>query len=204
MQNKSLHVLFSLLLLVLMSACAGGGGKAIRYYLIDPVVLDRQPVPAQGAPSLSIEVLDLHIPQYLERFQIATRAGKGRLVFSDYHQWGENLRKNLLRTLSRNLSQLLATHDVGTPLNRSASRPDYRVQVYIEQFEMDIDNRVKLVARWQLTRSGKQEPLGVFALQLQGEQTIKDGDYDGMVWVMHKLYGQLSEEVATSILAQEG
>ena len=74
---------------------------------------------------------------------------------NNIHQWGENLRKNLLRTMSRTLSQLLSTLDIGTPLNRSASLPDYRVQIHIEQFELESNDKVKLVARWQLSSRNK-------------------------------------------------
>lgn len=211
MQNRTYPILFTSLLVIFLSACAGNTSKATRYYLIDPVVYDsnRALAPSKEVSLLSddrplrIEVIDLHIPQYLERFQIATRTGQGRLAFSDSHQWGENLRKNLLRTLARNLSRVLATHDIGTPLNRSASQPDYRLQVYIEQFEQDIDNTVKLMARWQLTKTGQQEPIGIFALELQGDEAMAANNYDEMVAVMRTLYGQLSEKIATTILARE-
>lgn len=208
MKKARFRALFSLLLVSLLTACAGGGGKATRYYLIDPVAFDKlnatDPAP-KDAQDISIEIIDLHIPQYLERFQIATRASEGRLAFSDYNQWGENLRKNLLRTLARNLSRLLDTQDIGTPLNRSASIPDYRLQVYIEQFELDADNNVKLIARWQLTRAGQQEPIAIFGTELQGNnlqgrETILNGNYDEMIAVMRQLYGQLSKEIAATIL----
>lgn len=215
MKNTHFKALFTSLWVIVLTACAGGGGKATRYYLIDTVAfepLTATDVAQNGAKDISIEIIDLHIPQYLERFQIATRAGAGRLAFSDYHQWGENLRKNLLRTMARNLSKLLDTHDIGTPMNRSASIPDYRLQVYIEQFELDVDNNVKLIARWQLTKTGQQQPqsIAIFGFEsqenelqgnyLQEKQTIASGDYDHMVAVMRQLYGQLSEEIAATIL----
>ena len=152
---------------------------------------------------LSIEIISLHIPQYLERFHIAKRLSKSQLDFSETHQWGENLRKNLLRTMSRNLSQLLSTLDIGTPLNRSASLPDYRIQIHIEQFELESNNKVKLVARWQLSSRNKSKPLGVFSAKLQGEKTIKKGNYEQMVSVMRQLYGDLCERIAKTIATQE-
>lgn len=201
MNNLCLRILFLLLTIVLLSGCAGSPGKTTYYYLIDPVDFAIQPVP--DARPLSIEIVDLHIPQYLEGFHIATRVRQGRLVFSEYHQWGENLRKNLLRTLARNLSRLLASNDISTPVNRSASKADYRLQIYIEQFELDSDNSVKLVARWQLVDARTQQPLEIFATELSGQKTIKKGDYDAMVAVMRELYGQLSEQISSTILAQE-
>lgn len=152
---------------------------------------------------MSIEIINLQIPQYLERFHIATRSSESQLEFSESHQWGENLRKNLLRTMARNLSALLSTMDIGTPLNRSASSPDYRVQIHIEQFEQESNNKVKLVARWQLSGKTQTKPSSVFSATLQDEETIVEENYEQIVSVMRQLYGKLSERIAETILAQE-
>ena len=194
--------LIILLLVCLLSGCLGGNATIpIRYYLIDPA--DYPKASVKAVRQLSIELIDLQIPQYLERFHIATRTNKSQLEFSETNQWGENLRKNLLRTMARNLSFLLTTIDIGTPLNRSASKPDYRVQIYIDQFEQDVDKKVKLSARWQLSKTSQTEPLGVFNANLESQQTIEDGNYDQMVSVMRGLYGELSDHIAETIVAQE-
>ena len=189
-----------LLLPVLLTGCAGSKTTATRYYLIGPV--EYATTNSTQMP-LKIEIIDLHIPQYLERFHIAYRTSENRLAFSESHQWGENLRKNLLRTLAGNLASLLATNDVGTPLNRSASSPDYRLQVYIEKFERDVDNRVKLAARWQLSAAGENEPIGVFSQDYAGTTALASSDYDAIVASMRALYGQLCEQIAKTIIEQE-
>jgi uncharacterized lipoprotein YmbA len=202
MWNSQFKILVLLLAASLLSACMGGGATTpVRYYLLDPVEYPNESVKA--VRPLKIEILDLHIPQYLERFQIATRSSESRLEFSDDNQWGENLRKNLLRSVARNLSRLLSTIDIGTPLNRSSSTPDYRVQIHIEQFEQDIDRKVKLMARWQLTSGIQSKSLGVFSADLQSEQIIEEENYDQMVSIMRQLYGELSERIADTIIDQE-
>ncbi len=202
MRSLQYKIIISLILTCLMNGCLGARSTVpTHYYLIDPV--DYPSLSVKKDTPLSIEIISLHIPQYLERFHIAKRISKNQLEFSESHQWGENLRKNLLRTMSRNLSQLLATLDIGTPLNRSASLPDYRVQIHIEQFELESNDKVKLVARWQLSSSKSSKPLGVFSAKLQGEKTIKKGNYEQMISVMRKLYGNLCERIAKTILSQE-
>ncbi|NOG60555.1 MAG: membrane integrity-associated transporter subunit PqiC [Proteobacteria bacterium] len=199
---SNLKLLIILSVTSLLSACMGGGATIpTRYYLVDPVEYTGASIKA--VRPLSIEVIDLQIPQYLERFQIASRSSESRLEFSDDNQWGENLRKNLLRSMARNLSILLSTIDVGTPLNRSSSRPDYRVQIHIEQFEQDIDNKVKLIARWQLSKASQPESLGVFGAELDSDQVIEKDNYDQMISVMRQLFGELSEQIAETIVAQE-
>ena len=202
MQVRLYKLIGLLTISCLLSACLGGGASTpIRYYLLDPAEYDSSA--AQGVRPLSIEIIDLQIPQYLERFHIATRRDESCLKFSECNQWGENLRKNLLRTMARNLSFLLTTIDIGTPLNRSSSQPDYRIQIHIEQFEQQTDGKVKLVARWQLSTTDQSESLGVFGAEFESQQTVMHGDYDQMVAVMRLQFGELSKRVADSIIAQE-
>ena len=187
----------------LLSSCMGGGAtNPTRYYLLDPVEYTGDSVKA--VRPLKIEIIDLQIPQYLERFQIASRSSESRLEFSDENQWGENLRKNLLRSLARNLSRILSTDDVGTPLNRSSSLPDYRIQIHIEQFEQDVDGSVKLFARWQLSNTAKNvESSKVSSIGLQSKTKIEEGNYDQMVAAMRELFGELSLRIADSIMEHE-
>jgi uncharacterized lipoprotein YmbA len=202
MVNSKCKLIFILLVASFLSACIGGGATTpTRYYLLDPVEYTGDSIKA--VKPLSIEIIDLQIPQYLERFQIATRSSESRLEFSENNQWGENLRKNLLRSMARNLSRLLSTIDVGTPLNRSSSSPDYRVQIHIEQFEQDIDNRIDLIARWQISSGSQSVSLGMFDAELQSDQTIEQGNYDQMISAMRKLFGELSERIADTIVDQE-
>jgi len=195
-------IVLYLILAATMSSCIGTGGEKIatKYYLIDPI--DSGVINSMSDQSLAVEIIDIHLPQYLEQFHIATRIGENRLNFSESNQWGENLRKNLMRTLSRNLSRLLSTNDIGTPLKRSSSTPDYRVQIYIEQFERDVDLKVKLSARWQISGNESSEPLGIYSQEMVSLPTEKD-DYDQMVTFMRQLYGELSSKIAESIIAEK-
>ena len=196
---KSVALIF---LAILLSSCAGVSSSVpIRYFLIDPE--ESLNTIHKSSKPLSIEIISLHIPQYLDRFHIATRKSESRLEFSENHQWGENLRKNLLRTMSRNLSSLLSTIDIGTPLNRSSSPPDYRVKIHIEQFEQESNKKVKLVARWQLLGGYESKALGIFNANLQGQNTIEKNNFEQMVSVMRQLFGTLSQRVAKTIIAQE-
>ena len=200
-QNYKLIIL--LISTVLLSACMGGGAtNPTRYYLLDPVEYTGDLIKA--VKPLKIEIIDLQIPQYLERFQIASRSSENRLEFSDENQWGENLRKNLLRSMARNLSKILSTDDVGTPLNRSSSLPDYRIQIHIDQFEQDVDGSIKLYARWQLlsTAQSVKEP-ATSSIDLQSKVKIEEGNYDQMVAIMRELFGELSLRIANSIMEHE-
>lgn len=188
---------------LLLAGCLGKGGTSTRYYLVDPAAPESVAPPA--TPLLAVELMDLEIPQYLERFQIATRTGGNGIVYAEYHQWGESLRKNLLRTMARNLALLLGTSDVSTPLNRSLARPDYRVQVHVDQFEQDVDGRVRLKARWQVldARAERAAPTSHVA-QLESEEAYGAGEFEQVVAAMTRLYGTLATQVAASIAPAPG
>ena len=62
---------------------------------------------------------------------------------------------------------------------------------------------MKLVARWQLSGGSKSESLGVFSAELKSQKTIEEKNFDQMVSAMRQLYGELSERVAETIIAQD-
>lgn len=187
---------------LLLGACLGGSGGTVRYYLVNPA--DFSAADKGPDKKLVIQIINLQIPQYLERSQIAVRTGENSLQFSEFNQWGENLRKNLMQTMARNLAGLLASADIATPLNRSSSMPDYRLEIHIDQFEQGSDGLVRLAARWQLIDAASSEPLGTHSADLKSRQRIPGRDYDQMVSAMRDLYGQLSRMIADNIIQATG
>ena len=189
MNNKWLAILLGLILL----AGCGGTPVGISYYVIDPVSM---PAVAKF-DTKSVQILDLKLPQYLERFQIARREGSNRLTFSANQQWGENLRKNLYRTMTRNLAELLGTADVGTAINRSFATPDYVLRVSIEAFEQGADGRAQLAARYQISSgAGKLLVTEQFSSVVDRDSGDRYGD---MVADLQALYAELSREIAISL-----
>ncbi len=197
--SNSLNACLCSIVALLLLSCSSGSVGPIHYYLIDPV---KQPTLRENTNPLALEIMDLQIPQYLERFQIASRGEGNRLVFSDTYQWGENFRKNLTRTFARNISHLLGTIDIGTPDNRSSATPDFRIKVFIEAFERHDDGMVRLIARWQIV-SGQGEHLFSQRANLSSSHPVTVGDYDGIVDIMQSLFGRLSQKVAESVVTLE-
>ena len=199
MVNKCLGLVICCLLV--LTGCGSGGGSPIRYYLIDPVEQDSVGgiSDAAGNRGMKIQILNLHIPQYLERFQLASRSGTNQLVFSDNHQWGENLRKNLLRTTSRNLSNLLSTADVGTPISRSSTKPQFRVMISIEQFDQGSDGKVVLSGRYQIAKGATNEVLITRSFNMISTKN-SSGNYSKMVASMQTLLNEFCIDVAKTIV----
>lgn len=183
----------------LLGGCLSGGSAPIRYYVIDPGTM--QPVALAEPPV--VEIIDLRLPQYLERFGIATRAADGELHFSADHQWAESLRKNLMRVLAENLASALGTVNVATPQRRTGVRADLRLAVFIEQFEQEPGGRVALRARWQLSDARSGEPLTIMARRLSSE-ALAMRDYPALVSAMRDQFAALSQAIAEDIARRAG
>ena len=103
----------------------------------------------------------------------------------------------LLPWTARNLIQV----DVATPLTRSTSMPDYRLQVFIESFEQDVDGSVQLVARWQISDGETSRALAIAEDRFE-RRGLAPGDHAAVVAAMRELYGELAEAIARSVLLQ--
>lgn len=183
--------------LLWLAGCSSTGAP-VRYYLIDPV--DSSAL--TQASGLSVEIRDLHVPQYLERFQIAMRAGSNQLAFSDNHQWAETLQKNLMRTTARNFAILLNTADIGTPLSRSANRADYIVEIYIDQFDQTAAGNVVFSGRFQILGEQPYTVIATESFSLSGD-VVARGDYPVMVASMQKLLFDMCKTAASEIVLRE-
>ncbi len=191
---KAFNLASFVVTMVLLAGCSSSA-DAVRYYLIEPVSM----AGASNGGDMSIEIVDLEIPQYLERLQIASRRPDSQLVFASSHQWGESLRKNLTRALARNLTNLLGTAAIGTPANRLSSLPAYRLTVYVERFERGADGYVHLLARWQLIHRETSDTIINSSNEYMSEHRIDSRDYAGTVFAMSELLGEFSQTVARRI-----
>ena len=78
MPSFQYKIIVSLFLAFLMTGCLGARATVpINYYLIDPIEYPN--LSLKKDKPLSIEIISLHIPQYLERFHIAKRVSKSQL-----------------------------------------------------------------------------------------------------------------------------
>lgn len=180
----------TLLVLVILLVGCSGSAPVTHYYVIDPVNAEA----IADIDGRSVQILDLKLPQYLERFQIARRQSSNQLTFASNQQWSENLRKNLYRTMTRNLSDLLGTADVGSAISRSLSAPDYLIRVSIEAFEQGTDGRVVIAARYQISNAVGE----VLTTERFDGSSSKDtgDDYAEMVAELQQLFGDLCRDIA--------
>ena len=89
------------LIFFILPGCLGANPPTpTRFYLLDPV--SHGAVLETGGRQICVELRSLDLPQYLEKPQIVTRTAANRLELAEYHQWGGNLRKNIIRVMKQN------------------------------------------------------------------------------------------------------
>ena len=186
---------------IIAGGCIATTTPTTRFYVLTPLGagagLDGQI--ERGTP-LSLEVAALRLPQYLERPQIVTRSRENRLEFAEYDQWGGNLRKNMIRVLAQNLSQLLATPDIAIVPYRPPAPPDFRIEVEVMQFERDAGGRVRLSVQWRLSSGRSRDPLVTRMTVLVSPSLPAQADFEPTVAAMSDLVAELSQTIGRAIL----
>ncbi|MBU0972664.1 MAG: PqiC family protein [Proteobacteria bacterium] len=188
----------------LLSGCLGVNPVTpTQFYVLNP--MDHDPgfvEKTQASFPLSVEIASLHLPQYLEKPQIITRSHQNRLEIAEYHQWGGNLRKNMIRVLAQNMSQLLASPNISMAPFRPLPPPDFRINVEVMQFESDDRGRIHFSAQWRLSRGKDGKLLTTRMENLKSPVPDTLPDFDRIVFVMGELLGDFSHLIAREILDQ--
>lgn len=175
-------------------------GLDTRFYILDPLPQEIPIVKADKADPISIDVVSLSLPQYLERPQIVTRGEGNRLELAELHQWGENLRKNMVRVIAKNLSNILQTPDVSIGLRNPISSPDFRIELVIMKFERDPDGKVRLTAKWSLSGGRDNTPIIIKFSELESLTVPAESDMGRTVAAMNSIVGDLSLIIGNEII----
>lgn len=189
-------------LLLIIATCAALAGcmgttkkEVLRYYLIEP----DNAVASSNKTDISIEIRELSIPQYLDRFQIVTRTDTNRLRLAEFHQWGENLRENLIHTTVRYLARELGPEHISSPLEHAQVDVDYQLDIYIEQFELTADGLITLEARWKIIETENRSLVDSHHFIYKSQQKLAADNYDDIVQDMQLLFNQLCRELAQKL-----
>jgi uncharacterized lipoprotein YmbA len=184
----------------LLAGCMAAKSET-RFYVLSPIgEAAGRPGDVKARGPVSVEVMWVHLPQYLERPQIVTKSGENRLDLAEYRQWGGNLRKNMTRVLAKNLSILLHTPQIAMAPHHPPDPPDFRVEVEVMSFERGPDRRVRLSAQWRLSGRGDGRPPVTRICELSSPEIEDQGpDLDSTVAAMSGLLGELSRRIAQAI-----
>lgn len=100
--------------------------------------------------NLHLGIDDITIPAYLEKPQIMISYSPNRVELEEYHQWAGALDKNIKSVISTNLSSLLPGAIVESSPWNVKFKPNYQLQIDIEQFTIDMQGNSILRAEFIL------------------------------------------------------
>ncbi len=184
-----------------LPGCMTTTTSATKFYVLNPLASSASLMSETDHKGLlSLEVVSLRLPQYLERPQIVTRSSGNQLELAEFHQWGGNLRKNMMRVLAKNLSQILGTPNIAISPYRPPTPPDFRIELEVMKFERDHDGQVRLSTQWRLSRGKNQSTLATQITDLTSPTVHTGPDYEHTVSAMSALIGELSQIISQEIL----
>jgi uncharacterized lipoprotein YmbA len=183
-------------LLVLAAGCAGSG-EGTRLYVLSPA---SYAAGAAAPTDTAVVVAAVRIPQYLDRPQLVTRSDGHRLQIAEFHQWAGDLREDLTRVLADNLSRALGSPRVVAAPHALKASAAFSVQVELLAFERMEDGRVRLAARWWVTRGAEAAAIeGTRMTELFGAPLGEKPTAEATVASMSQVYGEFSRGVAAAI-----
>jgi uncharacterized lipoprotein YmbA len=198
MKNTNLGALAACALLLLAaSGCAPTPPS--DFYVLTPVSAAGASAPVPSRESLSVSVGPVKIPEYLNRAQIVTRAGRNRLEVNEFNRWGGTLVSNLSSVVAENLSVLLGTDEVFVFPTQDPVSPRYRVILAVAKLDGTLGESAVLDARWLITGPRRREQLATGRTQIR---ETPDGDgYESYVAAQSRAVEALSREIAAEIVA---
>jgi uncharacterized lipoprotein YmbA len=189
------------LLVVILAGCAGSPSS--KFYQLEPLP-NRASIVCDALPeqNLIIAIGPVRIPDYLDRPQIVTRAGRNELRLSEFDRWAGSLENDVTRVLVEDISILLPTERFSavpwTSYLESQVPASYRVEVPVERFDGWLGDSVLLKAQWAVFARNR-------SMLLKRESLIREringGSYDALVDAMSAALEKLSGDISGGILS---
>jgi uncharacterized lipoprotein YmbA len=194
------RLLFTLgLLVVILAGCASSPSS--KFYQLNSLQ-NRTSITRDASleQNLIIAIGPVRIPDYLDRPQIVTRAGKNELRLSEFDRWAGSLESDVTRVLVEDISGLLPADRFSVirwiPYVEGHVPTSCRVEVFVDRFEGTLGDSVLLKAQWEVLARNR-------SLLLKRESLIREqingGNYDALVAAMSSALERLSQDIAGGI-----
>jgi uncharacterized lipoprotein YmbA len=163
-----------------------------RYWVLEPQ--GRPPEPAR-APVPELGVGPVRLPDYLDRSEIVTRAGPGRLEVSTLDRWSAPLEALFTSALAEDLRRAVPAREVPRWPWSASAPPEWSVSVDVLRFEAGADGFAVLEARWTVRRGGALASEGATSARERREGP----EIAHTVAALGKALGGLARDVAAAV-----
>ncbi len=176
-------------LVFLLSGCAITGESPPTQFYILPSLTSKV-IPIQSFKHV-IGVRPIVLPLYLDRPQIVTIMGEGKIKLADLHRWAEPLSAGINRVITAGLTARLPnSHIASAPVHHL--HPDRLLQIKIHELQVD-KSECRIKADWRLSQDNQTLAWHQEAIHLPLSSPT---DYDGIVQTM----GQAIDVLASRIV----
>ena len=172
-----------------------------RHYLLTPLSIEAsgKPTAADQTSRLTVVVMPVRIPPYLNRPQMVTRTGSNEMHIDEFNRWASPFEDNIADVLARNLSSLL-------PKTRFARHPvpaalpvAYSVFVDIFRFEGIPGQSVAFLANWAVVAKGERSDRRVTFQTYDKTLTVDGQGYGSLVATQSRMLADFSREIAQAL-----
>ena len=191
-------LLFTCLLTITLTGCVSSGGKVTYYSLFAEPITGIANDSVAVSPTLSIGVAPVVLPEYLDNAAIVSFTQGQQLRISGSRAWAGSLDAAVLRVVTGNLSAALQLEQVWAFPWDTRSRPDYQLQINLEEFAGVLGGDVRLQARWKLL-SQKGDTVVMSGLE-KVTQTSENDSYDAYVKNLNNLLTEVTLQIAKKII----
>jgi uncharacterized lipoprotein YmbA len=181
------------LLLGLLMLAGCGHSPPSRFFTLDPAPPGR---PVSGrAPAAPVQLDAVHVPATVDRPELVTEIGPGRVRVSGQDRWAAPLGEMMRRVLAQDLASRLPQ---GAFVFPDAPRPagTRGLVVTVLQLTATPDGRVDLQANWSVLDAGSSRAGGGDNLRLSA--TAGPGS-DGQAQALSAVLRQLADRNAASL-----
>ncbi len=186
------------LALTLLAGCAGVARQKTEFYLLEALA-DPVSVSELGADAW-LGFGPVTLARYLDRPQIVTRSGPGRLRLAELHQWAGPLQENIAQVLRDNLTRLLGSERLVALPGRGLPPLRWQLEVEILRLDAGPGPEARLEARWRLLDGNSQRVLRIERSRLTQPLSAGLDDPAGLSRVYSELLAALSAELAAALI----
>lgn len=190
---------FTSLILASLTLAGCSATPATRFYSLASVAPPASESPRPAGQNQSVAVGSVTLPAYLDRPQVVTRSGVYAVDMAEFDRWSEPLQDMVPRVIAENLSILLGSDQVYLSPRRNLPGLTHQVDIAIDRFDLDDQDRVVLAARWDLVERSHDEV--VSSRKVTITEAAADRSYDTIVAAMSKALALLSRDIAERLQA---
>ena len=159
----------------------------------------KAPARTASAATPSVAIARPSLPPYLERVELVSRTGDGRLEVHEKHLWSEPLDAAIARVIADNLRRTTGSANIQPSTSFIGRDYSALVEIRIERFDPLPDGSLVLECTWKLQPVGGGDASPKAFRTTVPITSVETNDMSGRIVAMNKALEQLSRAIKGSL-----